>query len=77
MDETGVKVELESLHWLGMDYMCKWLEKIVVGHEKGTMHSGSDIEDYDEEDDASSSSSSSSSSVDRDEEMRSLTACII
>ena len=47
--------------------MCKWLEKIVVGHEKGTMHSGSDIEDYDEEDDASSSSSSSS--VDRDEEM--------
>ena len=52
--------------------MCKWLEKIVVGHEKGTMHSGSDIEDYDEEDDASSSSSSSS--VDRDEEMM---ACII
>lgn len=70
-----MKVELESLHWLGMDYMCKWLEKIVVGHEKGTIHSGSDIEDYDEED--ASSSSSSSNSVDRDEEMRSLTACII
>ena len=34
MDEMGIKVELESLHWMGMDYMCKWLEKIMLSHEK-------------------------------------------
>lgn len=30
MVENGYKVELESLHWLGMDYLTRWLSKEVA-----------------------------------------------
>ena len=30
MLRSGFKVELEALHWLGMDYMCEWLEKTLL-----------------------------------------------
>lgn len=30
MLNLGYKVELEALHWLGMDYMCDWLEKTLL-----------------------------------------------
>lgn len=29
MLQNGHKVELESLHWLGMDFMSEWLENIL------------------------------------------------
>ena len=28
------KVELEALHWKGMDYMCKFVYDTILGHEK-------------------------------------------
>ena len=28
------KVELEALHWKGMDYMCKFVYETILGHEK-------------------------------------------
>jgi hypothetical protein len=30
MKENGWKVELESLHWLGMDFMSTWLEDVLL-----------------------------------------------
>ena len=29
MAQLGYKVELEALHWLGMDKMCEWLEGLL------------------------------------------------
>lgn len=28
------KVELEALHWKGMDYLCKFVYETILGHEK-------------------------------------------
>jgi hypothetical protein len=33
MRANGWKVELESLHWLGIDFMSDWLEKILWVNE--------------------------------------------
>lgn len=60
MGEMGIKVELESLHWMGMDYMCKWLEKIMVGHEKLQKEEEEDKEEDEEEETASSTDTCSS-----------------
>ena len=30
MNTNGYKVELESLHWLGWQYMCDWLEIVIT-----------------------------------------------
>ena len=49
MARTGVKVELESLHWLGMDYMCNWLEKIVMKYDKQRSEEVDHNEDSEEE----------------------------
>ena len=53
MDEMGIKVELESLHWMGMDYMCKWLEKIMLSNEKELQKEEDEEEGGDEEETAS------------------------
>lgn len=34
MKENGWKVELESLHWLGMDFMSNWLEDILLTNKE-------------------------------------------
>ena len=34
MQSNGYKVELEAMHWLGMDYMSDWLEKILLEEEE-------------------------------------------
>uniref|UniRef100_A0A7S2UM25 DNA topoisomerase (ATP-hydrolyzing) n=1 Tax=Attheya septentrionalis TaxID=420275 RepID=A0A7S2UM25_9STRA len=44
MAKAGYKVELEALHWLGMDFMCDWLEEILVRHENGTNNDDTDEE---------------------------------
>jgi len=33
MKKMGFKVELEALNWLGMDYMCAWLEEVIQGYD--------------------------------------------
>eukprot|EP00957_Ditylum_brightwellii_P089082 6783537-Ditylum_brightwellii.AAC.1 len=33
MKKMGFKVELEELNWLGMDYMCAWLEEVIQGYD--------------------------------------------
>ncbi len=33
MQTNGYKVELEALHWLGMDFLSKWVEDLLVRHE--------------------------------------------
>ena len=35
MQENGYKIELEALHWMGMDYMSDWLESVLKRHELG------------------------------------------
>ena len=32
MQEKGYKMELEALHWMGMDFLCDWVEDILVRH---------------------------------------------
>jgi DNA topoisomerase VI subunit A len=34
MAEMGYKVELESLHWLGMDYISNWLLDVLIANER-------------------------------------------
>jgi hypothetical protein len=34
MKQNGWKVELESLHWLGMDFMSDWLEDILLTNKE-------------------------------------------
>lgn len=34
MKENGYKVELEALNWLGMDYLCQWVRRILEQHEE-------------------------------------------
>jgi len=61
MRENGWKCELESLHWLGMDYMSRWLEEIVnvnvnVNVEErraGRFVEDGDCENYDDGSDGS------------------------
>jgi meiotic recombination protein SPO11 len=33
MENSGRKVELEALNWLGMDYMCAWVKSILEQHD--------------------------------------------
>jgi meiotic recombination protein SPO11 len=35
MRQCGYKIELEALHWMGMDYMSDWLESVLKSHHKG------------------------------------------
>jgi meiotic recombination protein SPO11 len=35
MRESGYKIELEALHWIGMDYMSNWLERVLKSHKGG------------------------------------------
>jgi len=88
MEETGVKAELESLHWLGMGYMCKWLERIVLGHEKAQAQlqlrlqeeeeeeegDEDDLEDSEEEMDSSAGSIQDDDDDDEDDDSSSLDA---
>lgn len=85
MDEMGIKVELESLHWMGMDYMCKWLEKIMRGHEmlqkelqkeeegeeeeRASSIDSCSVKDISDDDASCSTCSASSSSLNGKEEM--------
>ena len=85
MDEMGIKVELESLHWMGMDYMCKWLEKIMRGHEmlqkelqkeeegeeeeRASSIDSCSVKDMSDDDASCSTCSASSSSLNGKEEM--------
>ena len=34
MQSNGYKVELEAMHWLGMDYMSEWLQDILLQEEE-------------------------------------------
>jgi meiotic recombination protein SPO11 len=34
MQSNGYKVELEAMHWLGMDYMSDWLEELLLDEEE-------------------------------------------
>lgn len=34
MQANGYKVELEAMHWLGMDYISNWLEEILLAEEQ-------------------------------------------
>jgi meiotic recombination protein SPO11 len=34
MRANGYKVELESLHWLGWQYMCDWLEAVITEYSE-------------------------------------------
>jgi hypothetical protein len=49
MSDSGYKLELESLHWMGMDYMSEWLEDILWSTDKqdsedfGSGNDGADI----------------------------------
>ena len=33
MQENGYKIELEALHWMGMDYMSDWLESVIQDYQ--------------------------------------------
>ena len=33
MQESGIKVELEALHWLGLEYVSDWLEETFLKHD--------------------------------------------
>lgn len=35
MQKSGYKVELEALQWMGMNYICDWLEEVVKNHWNG------------------------------------------
>jgi meiotic recombination protein SPO11 len=35
MQKNGYKVELEALQWMGMNYICDWLEEVLEKHEDG------------------------------------------
>ena len=35
MQQCGYKIELEALHWLGMEYMSDWLESVLTSHQNG------------------------------------------
>jgi meiotic recombination protein SPO11 len=35
MRQLNYKVELEALHWLGMNYICDWLEDVLRRHDLG------------------------------------------
>lgn len=34
MQSNGYKVELEAMHWLGMDYMSEWLAEMLLAEEE-------------------------------------------
>ena len=36
MKKNGYKVELEALHWLGMDYLSDWLHETLVTYDSGS-----------------------------------------
>jgi hypothetical protein len=35
MQQLDYKVELEALHWMGMNYICDWLEDALHRHDLG------------------------------------------
>lgn len=66
MKENGWKVELESLHWLGMDFMCQWLQDILLRNLDGNRHDDLSVEasrdrSEEEEDDDDDDSTSNAS----------------
>jgi len=46
MVENGWKVELESLHWLGMEFMSSWLKELLVVNQEW-MERGDDVSSND------------------------------
>ena len=48
MEELGFKVELESLHWLGLDYISEWLLDLLVTNEEQLRRTDKDDEFGDE-----------------------------
>lgn len=50
MQQTGKKVELEALNWLGLDFLSSWVKNILEGHENSLAREHPTNHSYDESD---------------------------